>query len=152
MQISFTDTLIVHMRGPQDQCIMVPGSLSRDSSAQQTDINLVRLHLQVITLSDMYHPESKEICPFHLRGERRPDQHIRVKTWPRQVTPTSSLQTLWRTYVSTQFLRYSGKWRNPLGPIIMHNAPSSQQSILPPPITKDITLAEYNTSLPKWYQ
>jgi hypothetical protein len=151
MQISLTDTLIVHMRSLQDQCIMAPASLSRYSSAQQTDINLVRLHLQVITISDMSQPDGKQICPFHLRGERRPNQYIRVKTWPRQAIPTSSQRTLWRTYVSTQFLRYSGKWRNPLGPITKHKA-LSQQLTLPSPSTTDTTLAEYIQSLPKWYQ
>jgi hypothetical protein len=80
MQISLTDTMRVHMRSPQDQCIMVPRSLLRYSSARQTAINLVRLHLQSITLSNISHPDGKEICPFHLRGKRRPCQHIQVKS------------------------------------------------------------------------
>jgi hypothetical protein len=151
LKISLTDTLTVHMSGRNDQCIMIPTSLSRYSTQQQTDINLVWLYLQVITLSDVSQPDGKDICSYHLRGERRPNQRMRLKTWPRQVTPTAAQCTIWRTYISTQFLRYATKWRDPLE-IITRPIPPTEISPIPIPATSEMTLEDYIHSLPTWYQ
>ena len=84
MQISLTDTLTVHFQGNRDQCVMNQTHLRSYTPLQQTDINLVRLHLQVITLSDLSTADGKDINEFFLRGERTPQQPIRKTTWPRQ--------------------------------------------------------------------
>ena len=65
------------------------------TTAQQLDINLVRLYLQVITLSDLSMPEGNKINGHFLRGERSPHQHIRQLTCPRQESPTTAQTRLW---------------------------------------------------------
>jgi hypothetical protein len=47
---------------------------------QQKDINLVRLRLQIITLSDMISQDDGfNACVHHINGQRRPNQTIRQK-------------------------------------------------------------------------
>ncbi|KAI2505798.1 hypothetical protein MHU86_8660 [Fragilaria crotonensis] len=89
LTISLTDTFTVLLRGPKDKCLMNRDALTRYSTQQKHDINLVRLYLQIITLSDMSQPDGISACCYHLNGERRPTQVIRIKTWPRQEPPTA---------------------------------------------------------------
>ena len=117
---------------------------------QQTDINLVRIYLQTITLSDLSAPDGKDICGYHLRGERRPQQRIRHTTWPRQETPSASQKRLWRKYISSQYLRYSTKWKAQLGPVEFHRTPPIPYLPLAP--GSDTSLAEYISQLPPWYR
>ncbi|KAI2512440.1 hypothetical protein MHU86_1893 [Fragilaria crotonensis] len=109
LTISLTDTIEILLRGSFDKCIMDNDALSRYTTRQRTDINLVRLYLQIITLSDMSHKDGTTACEYHIRGERRPNQSIRIHTWPRQETPTKQQVRLWRRYISSNFLRYSIK-------------------------------------------
>ena len=51
--ISLTDTLKIQLRGSNDRCIMDAEALTRYTTQQKCDINLVRMYLQIITLSDM---------------------------------------------------------------------------------------------------
>lgn len=51
---TLTDTMTVQFRGKFDQCIMNQTALAHYSPSQKKDINLVRLHLQVITLADVH--------------------------------------------------------------------------------------------------
>jgi hypothetical protein len=89
LQASLTDTLQIQLRGENDRCIMQLELLKPYTPQQQTDINLVRIYLQTITLSNLSAPDGKDICGYHLRGEqRRPQQRLRYKTWPRQETPS----------------------------------------------------------------
>ena len=80
MKISLTDSLRVQLRGKNDACIMQQSLLKHYTPQQQMDINLVRLFLQVITLSDVSTPDGRDICGHHLRGDRRPNQKIRRTT------------------------------------------------------------------------
>ena len=152
MHISLTDTLQVYIRSKNDQCVMNPNYLTRYTILQQTDINLVRLYLQVITLSDLSTPDGKDVNEHFLRGERKPHQHIRQKTWPRQETPTTAQRKLWRKYITSNYLRYSTKWRNSLGFIRMERRPPCSAHHLPTPQNPDSTLSEYIKSLPTWYR
>ena len=117
--------------------------LTRYTPQRQQDINLVRLYLQVFTLSDMA-VDRHNICSYHHAGERRPDQRIETTTWPRQEAITKSQQRLWTKYLSSTHLRYSTKWRSP----VIDDIP------LPTPIlpTEHTTLISYLATLPRWYQ
>ena len=95
LTISLTDTFTVLLRGPKDKCLMNRDALSWYSTQQQHDINLVRLYLQIIMLSDMSQPDGISACCYHLKGTRRPAQVIRIKTWPRQEPPTAPQVRLW---------------------------------------------------------
>ena len=111
LQISLRDSLKIRLRGKFDECIMNIDHLTRYTHQQQKDINLVRLHLQVITRSDMS-TNNSDICPYHSAGKRRPNQTIRKHTWPRQPTVTySQQQRIWSKYISSTYLRYGIKWR-----------------------------------------
>jgi hypothetical protein len=145
LRITLTDSLKICLRGKHDQCIMKLEILQRYTVQQQVDINLVRLYLQVVTLSDASTQAGDEICNLHLRGERRPNQIIRKKTWPRQEPPTSSQCRLWRKYITSSFLRYGTKWKNQLGPLLMNRPPLIQYLPLSP--GSSMTLKDYIKSL-----
>ena len=150
LRITLTDSLKICLRGKHDQCIMNLEILQRYTVQQQVDINLVRLYLQIITLSDASTQVGDEICNFHLRGERRPNQIIRKNTWPRQEPPTSSQRRLWRKYITSSFLRYGTKWKNQLGPLLLNRPPLIPYIPLSP--GSSMTLKDYIKSLPSWYR
>jgi hypothetical protein len=72
LTLSITDTLLIRFQGSHDRCIMQPEILKHYSPQQQLDINLVRLHLQAITLSDISDPTGKNISTWALQGARPP--------------------------------------------------------------------------------
>jgi hypothetical protein len=151
LTVTLTDTLRVELRGPNDKCIMDLEALTRYTPIQQKDINLVRLHLQVITLSDMSTSDGKAICPLYLEGSRRPDQKIQLQTWPRQEPPTGSQRRLWKTYVTSLYLRYSTTWKNKLLPYAPHYSLPTQ--ISPPTSNSHFpTHQAHIKSLPTWYR
>ena len=53
LTVSLTDKLEIIQKGKYNHCIMNPEALTQYTPAQQRDINLVRLFLQVITMSNM---------------------------------------------------------------------------------------------------
>jgi hypothetical protein len=81
LTISLTETMTVQFRGRHDQCIMNQSHLQRYSPIQQKDINLVRLHLQIITLADMSIDRLALSAPrlgeLHLE---RPCQHVQRRS------------------------------------------------------------------------
>jgi hypothetical protein len=104
------------MQGASDKCIMQPKYLARLTRQQQWDVNLVRLYLQVITLSDMSEAKGQCIKECYLRGVRDNIQKHARKNWPRQATPTKHQINTWTTYIRTHFIRHGTKWRQALGP------------------------------------
>ena len=86
---TITDTLNIVYSGEHDRCIMDTQTIRHYSQQQQRDINLVRLHLQAITLSDLSSPDGKRIRPKALSGFREVDQRPR-QNWPRQESITAS--------------------------------------------------------------
>jgi hypothetical protein len=163
IKIHITNTLRIRFNGPYDSCIMVPPFLQRYTVQQQVDINLVRLHLQVLTLADMSDPTSTDIAPWALDGIT-PPHFSPQESWPRQPTPTISQRRLWKRYISSNFLRYGSKWRVPLGPIILlkHrlvrksdgslDSSTPVQSSFPPPHHNCTSLHQYLQKLPRWHR
>jgi hypothetical protein len=143
LQISLTDTLDIKLNGKYDQCIMNSEFLLRYTPIQQLDINLVRLHLQVTTLSDMA-TNRTSICTHHYEGNRRPDQQVELETWPRQQHVTPTQKRLWKRYIASNYIRYGTKWRNPIDPPALRD-PDPQPTEYP-------SLAAYLNSLPTSYQ
>jgi hypothetical protein len=114
IEITLTDTLRIVYSGKSDQCIMNVEFLQQYTIQQQRDINLVRHHLQAITLSDISDPDRNTIRIQALCGHREAHQRLR-QNWPRQDEPTSSQQKLWTRYISSNFIRYDWHWRQALG-------------------------------------
>jgi hypothetical protein len=148
MAITLTDTINVEIRDRYDCCIMNNEHLTRYTPTQKQDINLVRLHLQIITLSDMTRSDGIHACDYHRQGLRRPQQPIRIKTWPRQPLPTTSQRKIWTNYISSNYLRYGNKWRNPMRHL---PAPPTTTFTSPTPPTT-LTLQSFLKNLPKWHR
>ena len=102
--INITDTLQIRYSGKQDQCIMDCEALERYTPGQQRDINLVRLYIQALTLSDLSTPDGLTIHEHFLQGQRSASQKLRVY-WPRQSSPTKSQRRLWRNFITSNFIR-----------------------------------------------
>ena len=152
MTLTLTDTIHIEIRGKEDRCIMNAEALTRYDPTQQRDINLVRLYLQVITLSDMSTPDGLDACPFHSHGNRRPGQRIRLQTWPRQEEPTAKQKRLWKRYIASNYLRYGTKWIAKLSAATITDINPPSQENLPHTDTKYSTFQEHIRSLPPWFR
>jgi hypothetical protein len=86
MHLQISDLHLDPLRGPLDEYIMQPEHLQRYTPSQQSDLNLVRLWLQVATLADMGDPDRSHcirlcfltvtvrlILSFRRRGLARPN-------------------------------------------------------------------------------
>jgi hypothetical protein len=121
-------------------------ALSRYSTREQSNINLVRIYLQIITLPDMSLPDGNSACTHHLQGARRPNQQHRQKTWPRQDIPSALQLRLWCKYISSNFMRYSNKWKQALGSTTPRTNPWIDITLHHP------MLQHHIKSLPLWYR
>lgn len=140
--ILLTDTLRIGYSGPFDKCIMDTTTIKQYTSRQQQDINLVRLYLQAITLSDLSNHDGTKIRKNALASQREEGQRLR-QHWPRQDNVTASQQRLWRHYITSNFIRYGQNWRNSLGqtrPDLRPRPPWSHR--LAAPIMDDISHTE----------
>ena len=122
--ITLTDTLRIVYSGTSDQCIMNIAFLSQYTNQQQRDINLARLYLQAITLSDISDPNGKTIHTMAINGHCEEHHRLRMN-WPRQDAITLSQRKLWKSYISSNFLRYDRYWRQPLGNMRPAHCPRS---------------------------
>jgi len=157
--ISITDTLYIVYSGPHDKCIMDTDAIKFYTPQQQRDINLVRLHLQAITLSDLSNPDGKTIRHHALAGIRKENQRLR-QHWPRQDVVTASQRRLWKNYITSNFIRYGQAWRNSLGstrPDLRPRPPWQHQFVAPS--MEDVfrtepsnDLSMYMSRLPRWHQ
>jgi hypothetical protein len=92
-----------------------------------------------------------------LNGCRLPDQKLRSH-WPRQPTTTVSQRRLWRKSITSTYISYDRKWRNPLGTCDPQHRPQSSAtpSIVPNPLKnpghKCASLKEYISRLPGWHK
>ena len=120
-------------------------ALSRYATRQQSDINLVCMYLQIITLSDMSLKDGKSACSHNLQGTRRPNQRLRHQAWPGQDLPSALQLRLWYKYISTNFLRYSNKWIEVLGSPIPKAIPLTDN------VLHHSTLQQHIKSLPLWH-
>ena len=126
MSITVSDVHLDKLQGATDAYIMQSDHLSRYDTAQQININLVRLWLQVSTLSELSDPSrSNCILLSYLNAERPPGFSPSV-TWPRQSQLTKSQKRLWKNYIKSSFLRCIPYWKttpissvpDPVAPIV----------------------------------
>jgi ribonuclease HI len=154
--VNISESLRIRYSNTFDRCIMDSAAIHRYHPGQQRDINLVRLYIQAITLSDLSTSDGTAIRECFLLGCRRDKQTIR-KHWPRQSTPTNSQRRLWRNYITSTFISHGTKWRTPLGPSASQHRPrhSGSPRLVPPSTQKPghecESLREYITRLPKWH-
>jgi hypothetical protein len=122
--------------------------LERYIPAQQRDLNLVRMYLQVHTLVDMSRSGSRTTtidlnCP----DAKRPPDFEESSAWPRQKDPSKAQRRLWKGFLKSSYLRYVPYWiQDPLvGPAHQAEAVSTSQ----PPV---VTFSNQLDRLPKHHQ
>jgi hypothetical protein len=154
--VNISETLRIRYSNKFDRCIMDSDTLRRYHTGQQRDINLVRLYLQVLTLSDLSTSDGTAIRECFLSGRRHAEQQIR-RHWPRQSIPTNSQRRLWRNYITSTFISHGTKWRTPLGPSALHHRPQFSGSpclvsTIPQKLGHECdSLKEYIARLPRWH-
>ena len=157
LTITLSDSLRINFQGHNDKCIMQPEALIHFSKQQKFDINLVRLHLQAITLSDLSEPDGQHIRILALQGSRSHGETQRVN-WPRQPPPTKYQVNLWKQYLTDNFLQYKTKWKRRLDQPIHPNTYSNhkEKTHSEPKLFDDPrqyhSLRQYIKSLPRWHQ
>ena len=130
------------------------------TASQQRDLNLVRLYLHAITLSDISNESGTDIDDQALIGQRQTSKVYPAHTWPRQEAPTTTQRRLWKRYMTSQFIRYGTKWRQPLGMVKPPCQRSPQTTAIkvldihlpPTTIAGCETLQQYLKHLPTWHQ
>ncbi len=131
---------------------MQPEHLARYSPQQQQDLNLVRMYLQVHTLSDLSDTDRPvAIALNYLDGKRCPDQQI-TSLWPRQQEPSNSQRRLWKRYITSSFLRYRPFWNTPPTSPRGHTATAPP---IPPPVgvtEPTLSLMDYVKTLPRTHR
>jgi len=160
IQITLTDTLRIRFNGKWDECIMDTSRLKGYTASQQRDLNLVRLYLHAITLSDLSNESGTDIDDQALIGHRQNGKAYLVHKWPRQEEPTPTQRRLWKRYMTSQFIRYGTKWRHSLGTVKPPSQRSPQTTAIqvldihmpPTTIAGCETLQQYLKHLPKWHQ
>ena len=96
---------------------------------QQYGINLVQIHLHVMTLSDMSAgTNGRTISNFNAKGTQPPN-FISSSTWPRQATPSLKQTRLWSSHITTSYIRYHPYWEAPLGTLLPNSRNIPQASI-----------------------
>ena len=108
-------TITVNNDGSQvlasgDQHIMQPAHLQRYTHQQQRDINLVRIYLQVYSLTDMTDIANPTRIHLSYLDGKRPDGYEASTLWPNQVPPTASQRRLWKDFLKSSYLRYAPHW------------------------------------------
>jgi hypothetical protein len=111
ISITLTDRWERKLEGKHDRYIMSLVFLQRYSIRQQTDINLVRIYLQVHTLNDMIDTaEPDKIASWAMAGVRDIGFENNAG-WPRQQEPSLAQKRIWRRYISSNYLRYQRFWK-----------------------------------------
>ena len=143
MQVQVTDIHIDQLQSSTDEYIMNKQHLQRYTDVQQSDINLVRLYLQVTTLADMSDPSSPSKIDLASIDARRPSAFVFNPHWPRQHEPTASQRRIWKRYITSSYLRYIPYWKT---------SPTSTKALPPKATSKPHThgtLADHIKTLPK---
>ncbi|KAI2492011.1 hypothetical protein MHU86_22536 [Fragilaria crotonensis] len=76
ISVTITEQPSLQLSGRRDQFIMQPHHLAQYSTAQQRDINLVRLYLQVNTLAEMQDVTRPNTIALAFLDGRRDDSHL----------------------------------------------------------------------------
>jgi hypothetical protein len=88
MSVTVSDSYQIPLRSDSDEYIMQKTHLARYSIAQQKDINLVRLFLQVNTLADITDCSNSKVIDLSFLDGQRTSSFIVNPKWPRQQTPS----------------------------------------------------------------
>jgi hypothetical protein len=81
---------------------------------QLFDINAVRMHLQITTLSDIADANGRKITDKAFKGQKLSDRYSRLK-WPRQPIITSKQRNLWKAALEAAFTSSGTILKQPLG-------------------------------------
>ena len=146
MTLTISDLHLDPLQGPQDEYIsMTSEHLNRYTPVQQQDLNLVRMWLQVSTLSQMTDPKRPNCIELAYLDAQRPTHFIHQDTWSRQQAQSKAQCRLWKRFIRSSYLRYyTPYWKTvtlrtvPLPSV--HEPPSAF-----PPITL-LSLQEYIAS------
>ncbi len=111
MSVVVSDAYKINLRRDSDQYIMQSPHLARYSPAQQKDINLVRLFLQVNTLADITDPSNPKAVHLSYLDGQRPLGFTENQQWPRQQPPSKQQIRLWKRYIKSSYLRYVPYWK-----------------------------------------
>jgi hypothetical protein len=90
------------------------GKLGIYDNRQLFDINVVRLHLKVMTLSDVVTAQGKQITEEVFEGTKPTDRYSKLK-WPRQPVTTTKQQKLWKAALEAAFTLSGRSLQQPLG-------------------------------------
>jgi hypothetical protein len=112
IKIRINDTPAIPLKSKSDTYIMCLKRLNLYSSKAQIDINLVRIYLQVTTISELSDPMDRKCITSDALHGIRPATFSSNPGWPRQAAPSKDQTRLWKTYISSQFLRYDLFWQN----------------------------------------
>ena len=126
LTIRLTDVPPLQLRNPTDQFIMDLDKLTQFGSVDRsfTDINLVRIYLQVTTLADLTDPTDRTKISTWAISAIRPTGFVDQPHWPRQTNPSPPQRKLWRQYLEAHFLRYERFWRSSLYPRRQSSCPA----------------------------
>ena len=83
LSISLTDTIKINLCRPHSWCFMNTDTLSRYTRRERSDINLVHIYLQIITLADMSLPDRNSACTHHLQINKSDKKHGQNRTFHR---------------------------------------------------------------------
>ena len=111
LTVDISEAYTPNIRGPTDQLIMQQCHLVRYTPIQQRDINLVRIYLQLSTLSEMSDSTKRGSIRLDFLDAIRPRDFTASPLWPRQQTPTTAHRKLWKGYLKSSFLRYVPYWK-----------------------------------------
>jgi hypothetical protein len=84
------------------------------NNRQLFDINVVRLHLKVTTLSDVVTAQGKQITEEVFEGTKPTDWYSKLK-WPCQLVTTTKQQKLWKAALEAAFTLSDRSLQQPLG-------------------------------------
>ena len=129
LTLTITDIYQDTLRSPSDEMIMQPGHLLRYTEAQQRDLNLVRLYLQVSKLSDMADPDQPNKIALRFLDAARHCDTALDPSWPRQEKPSATQRRLWKRFIVSSYLRYIPYWKSSPLP---SSLPATTLSLEPP--------------------
>ncbi|KAI2496069.1 hypothetical protein MHU86_18441 [Fragilaria crotonensis] len=113
MHLQISDLHMDKLYGPTDAYTMQSEHLQRYTPLQQSDLNLVRMWLQVATLADMCDPNRPKCILLCFLDGHCPINFKSSPTWPRQAPPSKAQLRLWKRFIRSSYLRYTPYWKIP---------------------------------------